>query len=112
MNIETTVIEYLNDKGYCASASVPDPRPDEFVTVELTGGNYEVNISRPTLAIQAWSKTRLSASVLAGNLITDLQKLNVLSGIARSDINSYYHFADPDSRAERYQIVVNLVINE
>ena len=112
MNVETTIIAYLNDKGYKASASVPEPRPEEFVTVELTGGNYETNIYFPMLAIKAWSKTRLDASILAGNLIADLQKLVTVPGIAKVEINSHYHNPDPDSRQERYQIVINLVIND
>ena len=112
MNIETTIIQYLNDKGYQASASVLDPRPEEFVTVELTGGNYETNINFPLVTIKAWSKTRLDASVLASKLIADLKKLNELNGIARVEINSHYHNPDSDSRMECYQIVINLVINE
>lgn len=108
MNIEATIISYLNGNGFKAYADVPNPRPESFVTVERTGGTSDsVVLDRPTVAVQAWAKTRYEASELM--LAVDDCMRNVVSekNVTRCKRNSMYNY--PDSNQARYQAVYDLV---
>lgn len=114
MNIETTVVQWLNTglepQGIHASMSVPPDRPARFVTVERTGGGDEPHRSLPTLAIQVWAKDRLSASETALNIVQPrLESMTELDPIAKIDILSIVHLPDPGPpEAERYQITIQI----
>lgn len=114
MNIETTVVQWLNTglepQGIHASMSVPPDRPKRFVTVERTGGGDEPHRSLPTLAIQVWAEDRYEASEAALNLVQPrLESLTELDPIAQVDILSIVHLPDPGPpEAERYQINIQI----
>ena len=59
------VIAWLSAQGYRASTVVPADAPDEFVTVERTGGAVESKVDHPTFAIRTWAKTYARAEELA-----------------------------------------------
>lgn len=108
MNVEAAVIEYLNKCGFKAFADVPNPRPEEFVTVERTGGSSDSQrIDRPTIAVQAWSKTRYSASELMSKVDSCMDGLTGDSRIAKCKRNSLSNF--PSDSLARYQAVYDLV---
>jgi hypothetical protein len=95
LNIETALVQWLLAKGYKASADVPSPHPDEFITSERTGGDAtHVVIDHPTVAIQGWSTSRDSAARLAyeiDDLIKDIVEIPDISSASR---NSLYNFPD------------------
>ena len=113
MNIETKIIDYLKKKGFQVYANVPSSRPTSFVTVERTGGSHDsVVIDRPTVAIQAWSDKRLSASELAYSIRDALIGMVSEVNICKVSINSIYNFPDPASGVSRYQMIIDFVVQE
>lgn len=113
MNIETKIIDYLKKKGFQVYANVPSSRPTSFVTVERTGGSHDsVVIDRPTVAIQAWSDKRLSASELAYSVRDALNGMVSEVNICKVSINSIYNFPDPASGVSRYQMIIDFVVQE
>ena len=113
MNIETKIIDYLKKKGFQVYANVPSSRPTSFVTVERTGGSHDsVVIDRPTVAIQAWSDKRLSASELAYSVRDVLIGMVSEVNICKVSINSIYNFPDPASGVSRYQMIIDFVVQE
>lgn len=100
--------------GVPVYAEVPRKRPEEFVTIERTGGDAEIfgAIDRPTLAVQSWAATNLDASKLAASvddamLYSPWNVENVMS----CERNTLHNFPDPDSRSPRYQGLYELVTN-
>ena len=94
------------------SGDVPATRPDVFVTVERTGGAQTRFLDRGTYAVQVWAKKRASAGKLAQTVASYITtQLPVENGrIGGSTVESLYHFPDPDSSMERYQLTVTAVI--
>jgi len=113
VNVETEIIAYLREMGFNAYANVPATRPAEFVTVERTGGAADaIALDRPTVAIQAWSASRLSASVLIGNVIAAMKAFSEKPSVAKVSCNAMYNFPDTESGTNRYQAVFDLVVYE
>ena len=111
MNVEQEIVDYLKSKGLDVYADVPKPRPREFVTVERTGGSADsVSIDRPTVAIQAWAKSRYEASTLMYQVDGDMRDIAVgTNGIMKCTRNSLSNWPDEDQ--PRYQAVYDLVTN-
>lgn len=109
MNIEATIISYLKECGINAVSDVPKNRPDEFVTVERTGGSHDSFVlDRPTVAVQAWSTTRYNASELMMEVDELMRSLTSVEGVNRCTRNSLYNYPD-ESGHPRYQAVYDLV---
>lgn len=113
MNIEKTVIDYLNDHNIPASASVPE-NYESHATVELVSdSDDETNLRHCLLAVQVWEESRLKCCELFEKVKELLRNLTALPGIMGSYINSAYYFPDPEkSRKHRYQIIIELNLNE
>lgn len=113
LDIEAAVISYLSENLDCkAYASVPNPRPERFVTVERTGGRSEEQsaIDFPTVAVQSWDTTRLRAQRLASEVDALMAAMPFeVTNVMHSERNSLYSFPDPDSEQARYQGVYDLV---
>lgn len=108
-NVEQIVIEHLIANGFKAVADVPNPRPSEFVTVERTGGSCDYGrIDRPTVAVQAWSKSRYKASELMNKVDVCMNTITSDARVAKCKRNSLYNY--PDESQARYQAVYDLVI--
>lgn len=108
MNIEATIVSYLNSNGFKAYADVPNPRPKEFVTVERTGGSGDhVHLDRPTVAVQAWAETRYKASELMLKVDACMKEITSLNDVTKCSRNSMYNY--PDENQARYQAVYDLV---
>lgn len=106
MNVEAEIVAHLNSKGFKAYADVPKPRPQEFVTVERTGGTSDV-LDRPTVAVQAWSTSRHKASELMLAVDDCMMGIVERPSITRCKRNSLYNY--PDAEQPRYQAVYDLV---
>lgn len=112
INPEVLVIQHLNDSelGVSAYADVPADRPKRFITVERTGGSRDEHFDRPTLAIQVWAGSRAVASGLAYDTQRTLWDLIDHPAVGHIHYGTLYHWPDPDSRHERYQFTVDLLV--
>ena len=107
MNIEAAIIAHLKSKGFNAVANVPEKRPDEFVTVERTGGGKDA-LDRPTVAVQAWSTTKYKASELMLAVDAAMLDLTSVDEVTKITRNTLYNFPDVSGQP-RYQAVYNIV---
>lgn len=111
MTIEGFIIDWLNSNldGVNASGSVPHPMPDEFVTVEKTGGSYDDHIKRATIAVQSWSTSRANAAELNEAVKAIMEAATENDEIARCNLDSDYNYTDLASNKPRYQAVFDVV---
>ena len=97
--------------GVGVYAAPPEERPDEFITIERTGGGAERGRDLPSLAVQAWAPTEAEAYALALE-VRDLFIWNAtmeVASISGSEVGDIYLFPDGESRTSRYQVDVDLV---
>lgn len=110
-DIEECLKNWLAEKTGCPCfADVPSDRPEQFITIERTGGEASLGKDEPLLAVQTWAPTRADASALAlrtRNALV-LQACEILQ-ILKCNVTSIYNFPDPDSRQARYQLDVELI---
>ena len=115
MDVERVVAQRLmGATGIRAVLEVPEERPDEFISVEMTGGTREqMCIQHASLAVQSWAQTRQRAAEIS-RLVEA-----AVSGIADAEQNVFravatgsYRWPDPDSGQARYQTNVELTICE
>lgn len=110
-DVEWLVAKALaEDTGLTCALEVPDPRPDEFVSVELTGGTGSRFKRDVTLAVQSWAQTRVRAAEIAMEVEDACLLLVRLPQVFRSVPTETYRFPDPDSAQERYQTTLELTI--
>lgn len=113
MDVERVVAARLMEAtGVRAVLEVPAERPDEFISVERTGGSGTQFTQDATLAIQSWAGTRRRAAEIAalveGSVMALLDEPNIFSAVA----DGSYRWPDPDSRQERYQTMIEVSICE
>lgn len=112
-DIERTVAEALMEAtGIQAVLEVPDPRPAEFISVELAGGTGERFKHERILAVQSWASTRRRAVEIAGLVEQAVPGLEAEPGVFSPTATGTYRFPDPASRMERYQTTVELTVFE
>jgi hypothetical protein len=107
-NVEEDLIKFLTEQGYTVFADVPYERPQEFLTVERTGGSdINVALDNPTIAIQCWSTSRYNASEMALGVIETMEKYRGWSEkVTKCRQNTMYNF--PDEKQARYQIIYDI----
>lgn len=110
-DVITALCAYLFKKvGIDCYSYPPDERPDEFITIERTGGAYSLAKDEPNLAVQCWSTTETDAYTLALATREALRmSCDYVDQICKVEVTSIYNFPDPDSDMWRYQIDVYLV---
>lgn len=108
-SVTEAMVGWLASLGHRASADVPNPMPDEFVTVERTGGGASDWIDRPLVAVQAWALTPERAEALANSVRLSLLTTAPPAGIHSVRANTGpYKFYDPETRRPRYQLVLDV----
>ena len=91
--------------------SVPATRPDQFVTIERTGGPRDLWVDEGMYAIQCWSTNRNKAAAFASDVADAFLSLPATNGrVGSTGVVSIYNFPDPDSGQARYQITANAVV--
>lgn len=108
MNIEKTIIEYLNEQfDESVHSDAPEKRPGSFITVERTGGDLNnVVMDHAVLAVQSWDKRgRYYASELAEKVDTALLKADIMN-VTKIERNGLYNFPAPS--CFRYQGVYEI----
>ena len=108
MNVEEKVIQLLRANGRDAYADVPNPMPDEFVTVERTGGAAADMVDGATLAIQCWALGRKAAADMADAVRGELYEMQGTGGLGGISVESLYNWPDMQSRRARYQMTVGV----
>lgn len=111
MNIEKTITAWINASGLNlpCSLSVPADRPDEFVTVERTGGARGVFSDTAMLAIQVWARRRSRAADLADTLARMLPWFDDHPQVSSCTVTGVYDFPEPDPpHSARYQLSVQV----
>lgn len=119
LNAELATIGYLNhhptltNLNVHAALNVPPTHPaNYFITVEQTGQNPAGTTTiEHTLAVQVWSpphnRPALSNYALAvAAALADMP--HAVDLVADCEVSHMYHFPDPDSRLERYQLLTYL----
>lgn len=113
MDVERVVTQRLmGATGIKAVLEVPEERPDEFISVEMTGGTGDRFIRQASLAVQSWAQTRQRAAEIARLVEQATPCLTEEPNIFRAVANGTYRWPDPDSRQARYQTNVELTICE
>lgn len=115
MDVERVAARRLSAAtGIRAVLEVPDDRPEEFLSVELTGGfgDYLGVAHECQLAVQAWAGTRERAASMARRLEQAAYLLDEEPNIFAPSVSALYRFPDPDSGQERYQLTVELTVCE
>lgn len=113
MDVERVVATRLmGATGIGTVLEVPERRPSEFVSVELTSSSGGRFIRTCVLAVQAWAPTRRRAREMALALERAIYDLTDESNIFRAVPTNVYRWPDPDSRQERYQITVEVTVCE
>lgn len=111
-NVEAALVAWLPSVvGVPAYVQVPETRPDEFLTVERTGGSMTVGIDAPVISVTAWSTSAYNASQLALSVRDAvLYQAVEIPQVRHVEVGSGpYSSPDEDSRQQAYQVVFNMV---
>ena len=105
-SITEQVVTWLSSLGYAASTYPPSNAPDEFVTVERTGGGVVDMVDHPIIAVQAWASTEARAEELATAIRNEALTSSKPAGVHRMGVDSGpYPFWDESTGKPRYQVV-------
>lgn len=108
-SVTEAMVAWLASMGYDASMDVPGAMPDEFVTVERTGGGASSMVDHPVMAVQCWALAGERAEAMANEarlrLLTETPPPGVHSVRANA---GPYKFNDPDTRRPRWQFVLDV----
>lgn len=112
-NAEKIVIDYLTSKGFSnVFAEIPNPRPENMIVLETTGGTYANNstVAEVDLAVQAYSTTRFQASSLALSVHEKLITMaDEVSNVATCEVGVPYNWTDD---CPRYQMTLKIKIKD
>ena len=111
-SITEQMVAWLSSLGHRAMThpciEAPDC-PQEFVTVERTGGYAADLVDHPTMAVQAWAQTEPRAEEIANEVRMACLTGDLPYGVHRIAVNSGpYAFWDEDTRCPRYQLVLDI----
>lgn len=112
MDIEEVVARRIKDAlGISAYLDVPQDAPDEFVTVEQTGGGGTY-MEAVALDIDCWAKTRKRAKALSALVAQEAFDLDEEPNIFNPQVESIYRMNDPDTGRPRYVVSISLWVCE
>lgn len=101
------MVTWLAGLGHAASTVVPQDAPDEFVTVERTGGSVASKVDHPVFAVQAWAPTDARAEALALAIREAALLSQPPAGIhSFTSVEGPYRFYDEFTRCPRHQLVI------
>lgn len=110
MSIEEVIIDYLaGELGVGVSGDVPHPMPEEFVTVEKTGGSISDHVRSATLAVQSWSTSRAAADALNETVKAAMLTAVEQPEISRCALIGDSNYTDTAKHRPRYQAVFDVV---
>src|SRR5262245_14737009 len=118
-DVEALLVPYLHDQlnlfgwpDVPVATRVPNPRPDEFVRVMVTGGTQRhIVADAPTVVVEAWALTEVRASELATLCRGLVYAIDTIGGVQfyRPETASRpQNLPDPDSNHVRYTATYSL----
>lgn len=114
-NVETVVIAWLDSiTTVPVSGDIPDPRPNQFITVDRTGGPREAMVlDKAEILIEVYDKnSRLDASTLANTIADRIVELEAYSqNITHASINSVVNLNDLIGQYQRYQVYCDVFMS-
>ena len=113
MDIEATVARILKERTHVPTfIDVPVKRPEEFISLELTGGARGFK-SEADVGVKCWAKTRKRAHAIAQSVLDCTEFFaQDEANIFNTDVESVYRRDDPDSGQPRYQVNFTFTICE
>lgn len=112
-NVEKLVIGWLEDHEqitWPVHGDMPDPRVDNFIIVDRTGGPREsMVLDAAELLIEVYHKDSREMASDEANRIADLiPELKHIESITRAKVNSVIKLDDTIGKYYRYQIYVDV----
>lgn len=111
MDVEREFRRVLGELPAEVYIDVPETRPAEFYSVELTGTATAHNgaLATSTIAVQCWAETRRRARELFDALVAKLPSICYASGqIGSAMLEGGYRFDDIESGTPRYQALIQI----
>lgn len=104
MDVEAVVARRLMDAtGVPAFLEVPPDAPDEFLTVELTGGGGTF-LEPCRLDVDCWAQTRKRAKAMSKDVSAAAIDLDEEPNIFHPTVENTYRMPDPDTGMPRYVV--------
>lgn len=113
-DVEEIVVSWLNEiagEDWSASGDKPKQQPNQFITVDRTGGIREAMVlDRAEILIEVYHKTsRLEAKNKANDIADRLVELLSYSDeITRATVNSVINLPDLVAQYQRYQVYCDI----
>lgn len=110
MNIEATVISYLNNIIGSGNvyAEVPDSPSGEFFVVDKTGSSTENHICTSTIAVQSYADSKAEASDANERIKAIMDGIVELDSIGACYLDTDYNFANVARKQHRYQAIFRI----
>lgn len=111
MDVEREFRRVLGELPAEVYIDVPETRPAEFYSLELTGTTtaHSGALATSTIAVQCWAATRRRARELFDALAAKLPSICYAGGgIGSATLEGGYRFDDLASRTPRYQALIKL----
>lgn len=112
LNAEDAVVAYLCGSLPCEVFREVPPeagRPDEFVTVERTGGDMDRFSDSAMFAAQAWAGSRGRAKAISYEVAdAAAHAVERMDGCFEASVTSLNNFTDQHSGKPRYQVVFEI----
>lgn len=108
-SITESMLDWLSGIGYSCATYPPKDMPEEFVTIERTGGDVVDLVDHPTIAVQTWAPTEARAEEMANVIRLAILTSSKPYGVHNATVNSGpYPFWDDETRCPRYQLVLDI----
>lgn len=110
MNIEATVISYLNNIIGSGNvyAEVPDSPSGEFFVVDKTGSSTENRICTSTIAVQSYADSKAEASDANERIKAIMDGIVELDSIGACYLDTDYNFTNVARKQHRYQAIFRI----
>lgn len=112
MDVEAVVARRLKAAtGLPAYLEVPKDAPDEFITVEQTGGGGGF-LDPAQLDVDCWAQTRKRAKAMAEVVKVAVPDLDEEPNVFHPTVENCYRMPDPDTGRPRYVVGIQVWICE
>lgn len=91
---------------------VPNPRPDELITVWREGGRRLNRLQdQPGICVYCWAGSEARAASMAQAVADFMQGLRFSDGYEAVEMESMYSDPDPDSETPRWYLSYTLIVH-
>lgn len=112
MDVEEAVARRIGAAvGLPAYLDVPEDSPEEFVTVEQTGGGGTY-MDAVRLDVDCWAKTRKRAKAVSALVQASVADLDDEPNVFNPRVENVYRMNDPDTGRPRYVVSLSLWVCE